>query len=346
MKKTLLAVAVMLFQSLSGAPAVVAADDVLASLANRLQALLAVAAPGAEIATNDASTLTVSYRTQTYKIHGSWMTGEISKEAHDEVGPTFKGFVLTISLQPAGEINQALTPQTLRRPYWQTYIQVTPVHESDKQLYWSLSYGSQTDTNLLAGIRAAVDPLEPTPNLATTDSGTPIKISLRTEKTSYATGQQIIVRLVVENVSDNALTLADDPRLLHLQAKDLSDGKNLIASHFEAGASLTPSATQLQPFELAPHSSYVKLIDFGNWQINIQEEGEHMGSVYCIRELANRYVLRGVYAWTEDLRKQSNRDETTKKLLSGSFHSESLTLEIGGGSKQSSRGISLKGATR
>ena len=85
------------------------------------------------------------------------MTGEFSREAHDEIGPTFKGFVLFVDVQPKGEVNQAETPQTLRRPYWETYIQVTPVAGSDKQLYWGLSYGSQTDTNLLAQIRQAIE---------------------------------------------------------------------------------------------------------------------------------------------------------------------------------------------
>lgn len=85
------------------------------------------------------------------------MAGEISKEAHDELGPTFKGFVLKIRNQQRGEINQAVTPQTLHRPYWRTYLEVTPVKGTEEQLYWGLSYGSRTDTNLIQKIMGTIE---------------------------------------------------------------------------------------------------------------------------------------------------------------------------------------------
>ena len=137
------------------------ADDApapeLGNVVAALQPLMATLSPTPEVMTNDQSFVTISYRTQTFKIHGGSMTGEFAKEAHDEVGPTFKGFILSVDLQKKGEVNQAATPQTLRRPYWETYIQLTPVAGSDRQLYWGLSYGSRTDTNLLAQIRQAVE---------------------------------------------------------------------------------------------------------------------------------------------------------------------------------------------
>jgi hypothetical protein len=127
---------------------------------------MATLSPIPEVKTNGQSSLTISYRAQTFKIHGSSMTGEFSKEAHDEIGPTFKGFVLFIHVQPKGQFNQACTPHTLQRPYWRTYIQVTPVAGSDKQLYWGLSYGSRADTNLLAQLRQAIEELKDKPNQA------------------------------------------------------------------------------------------------------------------------------------------------------------------------------------
>lgn len=132
-------------------------DEIFAKLSERLRA----AAPDAAITTNDA-TLTASFQTMTFKVHGRFMTGEIAKEARDETGPTHTGFLLNASLQPKGEANQAVTPQTLQRPYWLTDLDVTPVAGSDRQLYWSLSYGSRADTNTLAKLRAAVRSLGPT----------------------------------------------------------------------------------------------------------------------------------------------------------------------------------------
>lgn len=130
-----------------------------------IQPVTATLSPVTEVTTNSTTSVTISHLTQTFKIHGSSMTGEFSKEAHDQVGPTFKGFSLFVQVQEKGETNQAVTPQTLRRPYWLTYLQVTPVASSDKQLFWGLSYGSRTDTNLLAKIRHAVESMgeEPDP---------------------------------------------------------------------------------------------------------------------------------------------------------------------------------------
>ena len=59
----------------------------------------------------------ISYLPQKFKIHGVGKSGEIATETHDEIGPSAKGFVLNIHLQPQGEVNQAVTPQTVRRPY-------------------------------------------------------------------------------------------------------------------------------------------------------------------------------------------------------------------------------------
>jgi len=105
--------------------------------------------------------LVVTYRAQSYKIHGRSMTGEISTNAYDEIGPSVRGFVLHASLQNAGEINQACTPQTLREPYWQTDLDVTPIRKTGKQVFWALSYGVRTDTNVLMQIRAALGSLKP-----------------------------------------------------------------------------------------------------------------------------------------------------------------------------------------
>jgi hypothetical protein len=105
-------------------------------------------------------TFLLLYRPQAFKVHGRAMTGEVTAEAHDEVGPSYEGFVVRAQLQPRGNVNQAVTPQTIHEPYWQTDLDVTPIGDSDKQVYWALSYGSRTDKDLLDKIRSQMKALE------------------------------------------------------------------------------------------------------------------------------------------------------------------------------------------
>lgn len=136
-----------------GAP-VVAAQPV--PELDRLTAALGSLAPPATFTRDSATTLRVSHRVQTFMIHDRSMDGRIATEAREEVGPSHQGFVLFAEVQPAGTVNQANTPQLLRRPYWETWIDVSPLPGSDRQVYWGLSYGSRTDTNLLSKIKAVL----------------------------------------------------------------------------------------------------------------------------------------------------------------------------------------------
>jgi len=136
-------------------------DSELKRIGSVLQPVLAKLEPKPEISQpSGTSTLLVTYKAQNYKIHGRSMSGEISPEAHDELGPTFKGFVLQVHLQEKGEINQAVTPQTLEGPYWKTDLDVAPLAGSQKQIYWALSYGRRTDTELLTKIRQSLRDLK------------------------------------------------------------------------------------------------------------------------------------------------------------------------------------------
>ena len=140
-------------------------NKALAAVAAALQPALVKLDPRPTLAFPEyEASLVVTYLSQTYKIHGRSMTGEVSTNAFDEVGPSFRGFVLRVHLQPKGEVNQAETPQTIREPYWLTDLGVTPIGDTDKQAYWALSYGGRTPTNVLAGLRAALKRLEKGPN--------------------------------------------------------------------------------------------------------------------------------------------------------------------------------------
>ena len=129
-------------------------------VASALQPILEKLDPKAEINYPSSSpTLVIAYKSQMYKIHSRSMRGEVVPDAHDELGPSFKGFVLRVHLQDKGEVNQG-PPQTLREPYWQTDLDVTPLANTQKQIYWGLAYGVRTDTNLLAEIRKTLSGLK------------------------------------------------------------------------------------------------------------------------------------------------------------------------------------------
>ena len=68
-------------------------------------------------------------------------------------GPNYRGFLFSVSLRPGRYGGQAGTPQTLRRPYWKTYINVYGVPDADSYLGVSLAYGSRTDPRIVNGIK-------------------------------------------------------------------------------------------------------------------------------------------------------------------------------------------------
>ncbi|MGE5191801.1 MAG: SecDF P1 head subdomain-containing protein [Deltaproteobacteria bacterium] len=134
----------------------------LKAVEQSLKPILETLDPKAKIESRDQS-LVVTYLAQTFKIHGRNKSGAISEKTHDVVGPGFKGFVLQAHLQPLGEVHQPVTPQTIREPYWLTDLDVTPIGKTDKQIYWALSYGSQTDKELLDKIRRQLRALKDLP---------------------------------------------------------------------------------------------------------------------------------------------------------------------------------------
>jgi len=146
----------------------------LATVVSALHPVLEKLDPKPEITySNNRITMLIGYKTQMYKVHGRSMTGEVSPSAYDEVGPSFKGFVLRVYLQNRGEVNQAPLPQTLSKPYWRTDLDVTPLAGTQKPVYRGLSYGVRTDTHVLAHLRQTLYGLRGTPNQSITP--TPIR---------------------------------------------------------------------------------------------------------------------------------------------------------------------------
>jgi hypothetical protein len=101
--------------------------------------------------------LVFRYRPQKFLVHGRSKAGGCSTNVFEEIGPSVTGFVLRVNLQRLGEVNQAVTPQTIQEPYWRTFLDVTRIAGTTNQIYWALSSGGRTDEKLLASVRQALD---------------------------------------------------------------------------------------------------------------------------------------------------------------------------------------------
>jgi hypothetical protein len=153
------------FLVVSGAAAILTtgrtqeAESVLRAVAERVRPVLAELKPAPIVEYPEHSqSLLISYRPQKFLVHGQCKTGEWSTNLVEEIGPSFTGFVLRVHVQRLGEVNQAVT-QTLHEPYWQTFLDVTPIAVTTNQVYWALSFAGRTDEKLLANIKQALGSL-------------------------------------------------------------------------------------------------------------------------------------------------------------------------------------------
>ncbi len=103
-----------------------------------------------------SNTLLVKYKTRKFMVHGHSKIGQHSEQARQREGPNYRGVLLRIHLQKSGTVNQAMVPQTITEPYWQTDLNITLIDNHDKQLYWALSYGPRTDRKLIRALTEAV----------------------------------------------------------------------------------------------------------------------------------------------------------------------------------------------
>jgi len=133
-------------------------DAILKAIEAKLQPILKTLelSPTSDYKKSD---LIIGYRTQKLMVHVIKFSGEITPELREETGPSYQGFILNIRLQPARELNALKMPATMQKPYWQTYMNVSQIKETEKKVLWSLSYGSRTDEKLLAKIRDVMEGL-------------------------------------------------------------------------------------------------------------------------------------------------------------------------------------------
>lgn len=140
------------------------ANEPLATLTNvvhRLTAAFAGEEPKVRVEYNpECGSARLQYRAQKFWIHQASKLGEWSTNALEEIGPSAKGLVLNVRVEPLGQINQLATPQTLRGPYFSTWVEITPIAKTTNQACWFLSVGQQTDPKLIQNIKQALQDLK------------------------------------------------------------------------------------------------------------------------------------------------------------------------------------------
>jgi purine nucleosidase len=176
-------------------------DPALEAAETALRAALQELAPQPSFEYARASgALLVKYKTRKFMVYGMSMIGEYNQEAREEEGPQYNGFLLSIHLQEAGTVNAPVVPQTIRRPYWQTDLDIV-VCGRGKQLYWALSYGTSTSPAILKQVRDALQ------GLAVTASAPRSRQRPTTRKSTRATGA----------AADEHTTMSESRRIEMLQ---------------------------------------------------------------------------------------------------------------------------------
>jgi hypothetical protein len=154
---------VSLTRALPAEPVATSSDPILAALKTELERELDKLDPNPVFVLEDASksdALKVLFKTRDYVVHPSLPKGGYSVETETRVGPSEHGFLLVARVQELGVVNQLLVPQVVREPYWQTYVNVYPVKNTQKQICFCLSYGGRTQDEILKRIKKAAEQLD------------------------------------------------------------------------------------------------------------------------------------------------------------------------------------------
>lgn len=94
----------------------------------------------------------VSADTMTFTLHRTYRDGQISMDTDQVIGPQYRGFVIT-----ADDIGKnsyggpLMIPQTLRKPYWHTYVNQIQDPVSGSNLWVRYEYGSRVNADFHRG---------------------------------------------------------------------------------------------------------------------------------------------------------------------------------------------------
>jgi hypothetical protein len=112
---------------------------------------------GSELKVTDSTGFEIHHLTQEFMIHSINMVGEISERAHKAVGPSHKGIIFKMNILKQNAAIQAVTPQTLRKPYWSSYI--NHLNFEGYSLFYVMEYGSRSDRKLIHEITSHLNSL-------------------------------------------------------------------------------------------------------------------------------------------------------------------------------------------
>lgn len=130
-------------------------DPVLVEMQTKLQAELKdlVPPPKFEVPKSyNGKSLIMRHKTREYLVYPSNKSGRIAPEPRKEEGPDNEGIYLGIHVEPQGQVNQAVVPQTINAKYWMTYLNQLPTSDPEKQIYFGLSYRGNTDKDVIERI--------------------------------------------------------------------------------------------------------------------------------------------------------------------------------------------------
>lgn len=131
------------------------AAEPLRAIEARLDRLVHESYPGALVRIEDGAVV-ARYHTRRFLVYAASKTGKFVDKPHEEVGPDYDGFMLTIRLHQGPAVAQAVSGQEYREPYWTTHLETWEAQKDQRYLSLNFCYGSRVPSSLLGRIQAIV----------------------------------------------------------------------------------------------------------------------------------------------------------------------------------------------
>lgn len=106
---------------------------------------------------NDSKGFAIHYKTREFMVHNVNIVGQISEKAKKVTGPSYQGMIFRVNMLRQNAVIQAVTPQSLRKPYWTSYI--NHLNFEGYSLFYAIEYGSRSDRKLIHTITTKLNSL-------------------------------------------------------------------------------------------------------------------------------------------------------------------------------------------